>query len=644
MAFVRNPVVYVPDLTNGRPIVDGKVYILAAGTVPPMHDSAIDPADLVTVSYYNEADNLVTQPQPLYTSKGGCLYGNFPDAARQYIISPQAYVFAVYNRIGQLEYSAETTASDYVETDALSAANSTVLVGGVEAGDLARKYAEFATVEDYGAVADGVTNDATAFSAMQAALGYVGLSPKATYFVSALPSVASLVIIGRNATIRYNTLLVDRTFTLLDIQDVNFDAQNANLTRCIRVRKNSQMKFRNVNGYNINSLTFVRMFDISTENVNIDIEDCYCQNLVSAEDGTVGNNNGATRFIYVGDEDATPLVSPSFGRIVGIRGNVLLPKEDGDMIHVQSSDSKVFNITIDDIFGYKVAKRVVKVQANGVYVSNVVADARDNPVAMYSIVSHYGQYGSVSNVSGAGKFEQGVDTQYETTPFSHINVTNTGTAVSQGAAFKGSGGMAGSDIYGYGFEHVVGNYNSLVTNANTDVSRISGTATGVPVFVRASVVSGSVNIDGVRVSTSAAARLVQVTRTASNTFTTVDINDVVGSCGLFTAIDVTGASITKGKNIDINQTVSGIPFTVNAGEAYIEDVVGRGTTTDAVFLNTTTKAVVTRARGGTSAQVITSGCNNSIVNNAICAAGVPASRNTGTASTNTQNIGTLTFV
>ncbi len=643
MAFLRNPVVYVPDLTNGRPIVDGKVYVLVAGTIPPMHDSAIDADTLVTVSYENEAGNIVEAPQPLYTSKGGCLYGNYPDSARQYMISPQEYVFAVYNRLGQYEYSGETFADDYVESAALAAANSTVLVGDVQAGK-AGAYLKRVFVEQYGAVGDGTTDDAAAFLAMHSAVGYVMLTPRKSYFVSSLPNLATLRIYGNNATINYNTLLIDRTFTRLEIEDVNFDAQNSNLTRCIRVRKNSLMKFRNVNGYNINSLTFVRMFDISTENVNIDIQDCYCENLASAEDGIIGNNNGATRFIYVGDEDATPLVSPSFGRIVGIRGNVLLPKEDGDMIHVQSSDSKIFNIVIDGIFGYKVAKRVVKVQANGVYVSNVTADARDNPVAMYSIVSHYGQYGSVSNVSGTGKLEQGVDTQYETTPFTHINVTNTGTAVSQGAAFKGSGGMTGCDITGYGFEHVVGNYNSLVTNANTDVRGIAGTATGVPVFVRAAVVSGSVYLDGIRVSTSAAARLVQVTRTSSNTFTTVDINDVVGSCGLFTAVDITGAATSKAKNIDITQSVSGIPLTVNAGEAYCEDIVGRGTSTDAVFLNTTTKAVVTRARGGTSAQVLTSGCNNSIVNNAICAAGVPASRNTGAASTKTQNVGTLTFV
>lgn len=136
MAYVRNPVVYVPDLTNGRPIVDGKVYLLTSGTIPPMHDSTIDPLGLLTVTYINEVGNTVEQPQPLYTSKGGCLYGNFPDAARQFMIAPQGYVFAAYNRIGELQYSAETSASDYVETDALAAVGSTVLVGGAEAGDV----------------------------------------------------------------------------------------------------------------------------------------------------------------------------------------------------------------------------------------------------------------------------------------------------------------------------------------------------------------------------------------------------------------------------------------------------------------------------------------------------------------------------
>ncbi len=118
MAFVRNPIVYVPDLTNGRPVVDGKVYLLAKGTIAPTHSSSINPSTLLSISYINEAGNTVPQPQPLYTSKGGCLYGSYPDEARQFSLAEQEYVFAVYNRIGRLEYAGHYTNSalsaDYV--------------------------------------------------------------------------------------------------------------------------------------------------------------------------------------------------------------------------------------------------------------------------------------------------------------------------------------------------------------------------------------------------------------------------------------------------------------------------------------------------------------------------------------------------
>lgn len=515
---------------------------------------------------------------------------------------------------------------------------------GVEASYVGKVVNGLGLVDKYNAVGDGVADDATAFAACHAANGYILLAPNKRYFVTSLPDLATLKIIGDNSVIVYDRLLADRSFTLLSIQGVTFDAQNSNLTRCIRVRKNSKLYMRKVNGLNINSATFVRMFDISTENVEIDIEDMYCESLVSAEDGTVGNNNGATRFIYVGDEDATPLVAPSRGRIVNIRGKNLMPREDGDMIHVQSSDAAVLDIIIHDVYGENIAKRVVKVQANGVEVSKVHCDARSNVANMYAIVSHYGLYGSVRDVSGIGKFDNGVDTQYESTQASDINVTNTGTATSQGAALKCSGGLFGRNVTGYGFEHIVANYISLVSNANTDIQGVFGTCTGVAAFVRAALVSGRVEIEDIKATQGSTSRLCQVTRTSSNTFTIVDLKDIIGNSGLFTAVDITGASISKVKNVDINQTVSGNPVTVNGGEAYLEDITGRGATTDPVFLNATTKAVVTRSRGGTSSQVLTTGCNNTIVNNAICAAGVPASRNTSTASTNTQNIGTLTFV
>lgn len=538
------------------------------------------------------------------------------------------------------DYTNRGGSSRWVE---LAATDSSVLVGGVPAGEIAVQYNAFKTVDSFGAAADGTTNDSAAF-ASAASQGAIILSPNKTYFITELPNQAELRIIGNGATIRYDRQLIDRSFAMLDISDVKFDAQNSNLTRCIRVRKNSNIKFRKLNGYNIDSTTFVRMLDISTENVSIDIEDCYCENLVAAANGTVGDNNGACRFIYVGDEDATPLVLPSRGRIVNIRGVNLLPKEDGDMIHVQSSDAAVFDILIHDIQGDRVAKRLVKVQANGVWVSKVHADARQNPVAMYAVASHYGQFGSVDGVTGVGKFEQGVDAEYESTQVENVNITNTGAAVSQGSCLRGNAGLRGKNITGYGFEHVVGNYLSLHADGNTDIEGVYGQSTGTAVFVRAAVPSGRVEIEDIKAVTGASNRICQITRTSTNTFTLADIKDVNATANTFTGIDVTGAAVSKVSDIVINQLVSGNPVSINGGEAYVEDITGTGLSTDAVFLNATTKAVVTRARGGTSSQVLTLGCNNTIVNNAICSAGVPATRNTGTASTNTQTVDTLTFL
>ena len=200
MAFLRNPVVYVPDLNNGRPIVDGKVYALVSGTVPPMHDSAIDPLDLLTVTYENEAGNIVEATQPLYTSKGGCLYGNYPDSARQYMVTPQEYVYAVYNRIGQLEYSGETTASDYVETNALAATDSTVLIASVQAGQVGSNLIYQKTLFDFGA---DETADATA--ALISAVTYIQSNPNYSLNITGnhlIDTFAQTLADGVNAAVK----------------------------------------------------------------------------------------------------------------------------------------------------------------------------------------------------------------------------------------------------------------------------------------------------------------------------------------------------------------------------------------------------------------------------------------------------------
>jgi hypothetical protein len=66
----------------------------------------------------------------------------------------------------------------FVPTDALAATGSDVLVGGVEAGDLATRYGNFVSLTDFGAIGDGIT-DCTA--AWQEAVVYAATNHKSLF-------------------------------------------------------------------------------------------------------------------------------------------------------------------------------------------------------------------------------------------------------------------------------------------------------------------------------------------------------------------------------------------------------------------------------------------------------------------------------
>jgi hypothetical protein len=509
---------------------------------------------------------------------------------------------------------------------------------------LGERFADVGTVDDCGAVANGVDDDTQAFADAVEAFGICRLGHNKRYKITSLPTEANLVIEGNKSTIVYSNILIDRQFDNLDLRSVRFDAEGSDLSRCIRVRADSKVRFRDVQARNVTSSTFLRVFDFSTENVELDLEDMYCDNLSADSNGIVGDINGSCRFVYVGDEDATPLVKPSSGRIVNIRGKNLLPAEDGDMIHIQSSDTKIFEILISNIFGDNIAKRVVKVQCNGVDVSHVDCVARDNAVNMFSIVSHYGQFGSVQYVSGVGKFINGVDTNWETTEVSEINVTNTGTATSQGAGFKSAGSGNGNGITSYGFEHVCAFYGSLQEGGDFNVNKVRGSCTGIPVFVRAAINLGRIAIDDVDAETTGNLRLVRVTKFTGSAFliTSVEINRVRGETTTFTAVDVSSAENTEVK--DVKAISGGTTVTIFGGVAKVRNVDAMGSIR-AVLLNGTTKALVEQAEGATGEQIRTQGCNNTVALNTITTSGVDAVEDEfSNPSTNTQEIQTITFV
>lgn len=201
---------------------------------------------------------------------------------------------------------------------------------------------------------------------------------------------------------------------------------------------------------NAASLLFHRSIDIYDDGVEFDVKSVKFDTISAVTNGTIGDLNGSCRGLYVGG--STSATTKSTGKIDDIYIKNLLPFEDGDGVQVQSNNTGNFNISISNIVGYNVAKRVVKIQANGISVNNILARAEANTQSMYAVVSMYGS-GSVNNVFGVGKIMNGIDafnTSGETV-INNVNIQSTQTENEQQACVVAAGGTIKVDgVYGYG--------------------------------------------------------------------------------------------------------------------------------------------------------------------------------------------------
>ena len=201
---------------------------------------------------------------------------------------------------------------------------------------------------------------------------------------------------------------------------------------------------------NVLSSTFHRSVDVYDEGVDFDVRGVLADNIAVTPNGTVWDLNGSCRAVYVGG--STTGANQSFGEIDDVLAKNLLPFEDGDAVHVQSNNPAPFAIRINNIKGYNVAKRVVKVQMNGVNVNGTVARAEGNAQSMYAVVSMYGN-GQVTNTFGTGKIMNGVDS-FNTvgrTLINGVNVQSTQTENEQQACVNLAGGdIEAVGIHGFG--------------------------------------------------------------------------------------------------------------------------------------------------------------------------------------------------
>lgn len=156
---VINPFIQFVDPINGKPLSAGDVYFGRMDSDPKNQ-----PANRINV--YAVQDNgtevLLSQPIELNGAGQPQYSGSVKQIKVELYAGESAYAIQLFNKNdSQKGYSPRVYG--VVDILSLGAVNSSVSVGGVTAGNLARKYSEFVSINDFGAL--GVGNDKAVFQA-----------------------------------------------------------------------------------------------------------------------------------------------------------------------------------------------------------------------------------------------------------------------------------------------------------------------------------------------------------------------------------------------------------------------------------------------------------------------------------------------
>lgn len=183
---VINPFVQFVDPINGKPLSGGSVYFGRQDSDPKNQ-----PANRINVYAVQDNGTEVLLAQPITLNGAGQpqYSGSVKQLKVELCLGDSAYAVQVFNKNGALK-SYSSRVSSLVDAFALASPSSSVLVGGVTAANLARRYAETVSVKDYGAKGDGVTDDTAAMAAAHAT-GSLVYYPRGVYKFSRLPTAIS---------------------------------------------------------------------------------------------------------------------------------------------------------------------------------------------------------------------------------------------------------------------------------------------------------------------------------------------------------------------------------------------------------------------------------------------------------------------
>lgn len=421
------------------------------------------------------------------------------------------------------------------------------------------------------------------------------------------------------------------SFNCEDLEFVGgiFDAENKDCETMIRVE--SGCKSPHIHGQkfkNFNSSTYTRAFVFAEDSVvDFNFENITGLDLTALADGNKNNVNGSVRLIYM-EPKTTAVTTPSNGTIRKVSA-MNMTGEAADVVHLlATSMDDHFNIKIEDIYGKNISYRVVKVQASGVVVSDVYADAADNVIPMWSAASIYGNNSSISRVSMMGSGRCVADSEGEGNTIDDVNgrfynvvdANGLGLFSTPVKVVRGSCNITNVKSIGSSQGPTIQPENGdigLVTLNNIDVD-----CNGVGLSVRCLSTGNrveKVKIDGFNIKVTGRFRDILVTKEVG-TIGTIDIqNGEMINSDYWHNIQVTGI---ENLNID-NVTVNGeLGYT----QAIVLQTIGKTTCnnikTDTaptlVFATSCDNTVMTNIHGASANGVYLSLGDNHIIGNVFC--------------------------
>ena len=177
---VINPFIQFVDTASGQPLGAGQLYFGRQDSDPKNQ-----PANRINV--YAVQDNgsevLLSQPVTLNAAGQPQYNGSVKMLKVETYSAELAYAVQVFNKNGAQKGYCPRVLS-MVDLQSLAATNSTVSIGGVAAGIIAKHSSGFVTPEDFGALGNGVNDDTSAWQAAAATGLEIRCPSEKNYLVS----------------------------------------------------------------------------------------------------------------------------------------------------------------------------------------------------------------------------------------------------------------------------------------------------------------------------------------------------------------------------------------------------------------------------------------------------------------------------